>query len=85
INRVIHQAVERNEPPIQGRRRLRVYYATRVSSRPFTVLAFVNDPGLMPVNYRRYLEGVLRRSFGIRAAPVRLRLRARTRKEEERE
>jgi GTP-binding protein len=83
INRVLEEALERNQPPMRGRRRLRVYYGTQVSRRPFTVLVFVNDPRLMPENYRRYLERCLRRRFEIRAAPVRVRLRARGGKEQD--
>jgi GTP-binding protein len=81
INRAMTEAMRQNEPPMRGRRRLRVYYATQVSRRPFTVLAFVNDPKLIPKNYQRYLTGFFRRRFKIRAAPVRLRFRARTEKE----
>ena len=80
INRALQEAFEKNQPPMLGRRPLRLYYATQVSRRPFTVLAFVNDPARVPENYRRYLEAHLRQRFGIRAAPVRLRLRARTRR-----
>ena len=39
----------------------------------------MNDPELVPENYRRYLEGVFRKRFGIRSAPVRLQLRRRGR------
>jgi GTP-binding protein len=81
INRALEEAFERNQPPMRGRRRLRLFYGTQISQRPFTVLVFVNDPRLMPENYRRYLEGFLRRRFDIRAAPVRVRLRARAEKE----
>jgi GTP-binding protein len=77
INRVLQEAIRQNDPPVRGRRRLRLYYATQVSRRPFTVLVFVNDPDLVTENYRRYLQGFFRRSFDIRAAPVRIRLRAR--------
>jgi GTP-binding protein len=77
INRVLREALRRNEPPAGGRRPLRIFYGTQVSRRPFTVLVFVNDPELVPENYRRYLQRFLRRSFDIRAAPVRVRFRAR--------
>ena len=80
INRAVRDAFEKNQPPMRGKRRLRLYYATQVSQRPFTVLAFVNDPSLVRENFHRYLEGSLRQRFGIRAAPVRVRFRARTRK-----
>ena len=65
-----------------GRRRGRLLYTTQVSDRPFTALAFVNDPDLFPPSYRRYLEGQLRKRLELGSAPVRLRLRRRTRRDD---
>lgn len=79
LNRVLEEAVARNQPPAAGRRRPRFYYATQVSARPFTVLVFTSDPQAIPANYQRYLESFFRKRFGIRSAPVRVRLRARPR------
>ena len=55
----------------------RFFYATQIEQRPFTVLVFMNDPSLIARNYHRYLESFMRRRFGIRSAPVRVRLRGR--------
>ena len=63
VNRVLREALERNAPPLRGKRVPRLYYATCISTRPFTVLIFVNDPELIPRNYRRYLEASFRRAF----------------------
>lgn len=79
VNRALREAVDRNPPPGSGRRRARFYYATQTSSRPFTVLLFMNDPRLVTRNYRKYLESFFRTYFGLRSAPLRLRLRARDR------
>lgn len=79
LNRLLEEALDRNPPPLQGRRRARFYYATQVSSRPLTILAFVNDSRLIPKSYRRYLESWLRKRLDLRAAPLRLRLRTRPR------
>ena len=77
VNRVLQEAIERNVPPAAGRRRASFYYATQVSQRPLTIAVFMNDPKLVPANYRRYLEGVFRKHFAVRSAPVRLVLRGR--------
>ncbi len=77
VNRALADAVERNAPPMRGRRRARFFYATQTSSRPLTLLVFVNDPDLIPANYRKYVESFFRRRFGVRSAPVRVRFRAR--------
>ncbi len=79
INRALQEALGRNPPPRGGRRPVRFYYATQTSERPFTVLLFTNDPHLVPRHYRKYLESFFRSYFGLRSAPLRLRLRARGR------
>jgi len=77
LNRALEDAIAKNTPPLRGKRRARFFYATQVSSRPFTILAFMNDPTLIARNYLRYLESFMRKRFGIRSAPVRVRLRGR--------
>lgn len=81
INRALQEALDRNPPPRGGRRPVRFYYATQTSERPFTVLLFTNDPRLVPRHYRKYLESFFRSYFGLRSAPLRLRLRARGRRQ----
>ncbi len=77
VNRTLKEAVERYAPPLKGRRQARFYYATQTSSRPLTFLVFANDPDLIPVNYRRYIESFFRKRFRLRSAPLRVRCRAR--------
>ena len=47
------------------------------------MLLFTNDPRLVPRHYRKYLESFFRSYFGLRSAPLRLRLRARGRAQAE--
>lgn len=77
LNRALEDAIARNTPPLRGKKRARFFYATQIEQRPFTVLVFMNDPRLIARNYHRYLESFMRRRFGIRSAPVRVRLRGR--------
>ncbi len=81
VNRVLREAIAQNAPAVHGRKRARFYYATQTASVPLTILVFVNDPQLVPRNYHRYLESRLRRAFEIRSAPLRLRLRRRSRED----
>ncbi len=83
LNRALEEAVARYAPPMRGRRRARFFYATQTSSTPLTVLIFMNDPELVPDNYRKYLVSFFRERFGVRSAPLRLRLRARGRRGDE--
>ncbi|MBW2282276.1 MAG: ribosome biogenesis GTPase Der [Deltaproteobacteria bacterium] len=71
VNRVLRDAITRYVAPVSGHKRARFFYATQVSDRPFTVLVFVNDPRLVAMNYRRYLEGFFRKAFQIRSARAR--------------
>ena len=77
LNRALEDAIERNTPPLRGKRRAKFFYVTQISSRPFTILVFMNDPSLIARNYHRYLESFMRKRFAIRSAPVRVRLRGR--------
>jgi GTP-binding protein len=77
LNRALEDAIARNTPPLRGKRRPKFFYATQISSRPFTILVFMNEPALIARNYHRYLESFMRKRFGIRSAPVRVRLRGR--------
>lgn len=81
INRVIDAAVHLNPPPSHNGHQLKIYYATQVAARPPHIVLFVNDPELSHFSYERYLEHRLREAFGFHGSPIRLSLRARTRKE----
>ena len=83
LNRALEEATTRNVPPLRGKRRARFFYATQVATRPFTVLVFMNSPELIASNYQRYLEGFFRKRFGIRSAPLRVRLRGRAERDED--
>jgi GTPase len=77
---VLEEAVAAVEPPIQRGKRARVYYATAVSTSPPTITVFVNHPEHVTTAYLRYLENRLREGFPLEGTPVRMRLRARSRR-----
>jgi GTP-binding protein len=54
-----------------------VYYATQPTTRPPTIVLFVNDPGLLTADYQRYLERRLRAGFDLAGTPIRWVLRRR--------
>lgn len=81
LNRVIEEAERTHLPPAdRSGRQGKIYYATQPSTRPPTVVLFVNDPALFPDAYRRYLEGRLRQAFDFTGTPLRLQFRPRTRR-----
>lgn len=82
LNDIIAEAITITEPPSDKGRRLKIYYATQVSTKPPTFVLFVNDPQMMHFSYQRYLTNYLRKSFGLDATPIRLIVRARSSKDD---
>lgn len=78
LNRAVEEAETAVAPPADRRgRRLKIYYATQVATRPPTIALFVNHPGIVADTYLRYLEGRLRQRFDFEGTPLRLLVRAR--------
>jgi GTP-binding protein len=78
LNKIIEQAVERNEPPFHKGRRLKFYYGSQVSVKPPTFVCFVNYPEAVHFSYRRYLINQIREKAGLDKTPLRLIFRLRT-------
>lgn len=78
LNRVLHAAFDKYQPPGVGGRRLKFFYAVQVRNNPIIIRLFVNDPELRKSNYEAYLVNSLRDSFGLEGAPVVLQFRRRT-------
>lgn len=72
LNRVIKDATDRVQPPVVGTRRLKIYYATQVTSNPIRIKLFVNNPMRAQDSYRSYLVNQLRKAFGLEGAPITL-------------
>jgi len=77
LNERLREAVERVQPPAPRGRPVRFFYATQVGGRPPKVLIFVNRPGDIPVNYRRYIENNLREVLDMDGVPLKVLYRAR--------
>lgn len=56
----------------------KIYYATQVSTRPVSVLLFVNKPTLFDETYQRFFVSRLGELLGLEEVPIRLLLRQRT-------
>jgi GTP-binding protein len=79
LNRALHDALAGLQPPMGGRHRPKLFYATQTASEPFSVLVFASHPEAIPESYRRYLESFFRKRFALCSAPVRVRFRSRAR------
>ena len=77
LNDVINRAVLMKEPPIVGLKRMKIYYATQVASRPPKFIFFVNDANATHFSYQRYLENQLRQSFDFEGTGIQIEYRER--------
>lgn len=75
LNDVLNDATNSLQPPIQGTRRLKIYYATQSGVQPPIFVLFVNDENLMIFSYERYLENYFRKTFDFTGTPIRFVLR----------
>ena len=77
LNDVINKAVLMKEPPIVGLKRMKIYYATQVATRPPKFVFFVNDSNASHFSYQRYLENQLRQSFDFEGTGIQIEYRER--------
>ena len=82
LNRVIETASKKTPAPMVRGKRLKVYYGLQVATNPQTIRLFVNDPKLATPAYLAYIERSIRSRFGLEGAPLRIFIKARTRKGE---
>ena len=80
LNNAIEKAAKKTLSPMIKGKRLKIYYGLQVSTNPQTVRLFVNDPKLVTPAYLSYIEKAIRGRFGLEGAPLRIFLKARTRK-----
>lgn len=80
LNEVVNKAILMNEPPIVALKRLKVYYATQVASKPPKFVFFVNDLQSRHFSYERYLENQLRNSFDFKGTGIEIEYRERKEK-----
>jgi GTPase len=83
LNRFLRAMMERQPPPLRGKRRLKLFYATQlVPPRPRALqvpvfLLFVNDPRLLPESYMNFLRARLREKWEFPGLPILLNSRGR--------
>ena len=70
INEVLAEAIAMNPTPQDKGRRLKILYATQVSTGPPTFVFFVNNKDLLHFTYERYLDNQFRLNFGFDGTPI---------------
>ena len=77
LNDVLNDAVNALQPPMQGGKRLKIYYATQGGVQPPSFVLFVNEEKLMFFAYERYLKNFFRKTFVLEGTPIRIMIRGR--------
>ncbi|HSE48763.1 MAG TPA: ribosome biogenesis GTPase Der [Terriglobales bacterium] len=80
MNRFL-KSVDFERASVPYARKVKIYYMTQVSVGPPTFLLFTNKDVKLHFSYERYLENRIREAFGFLGTPLRLRVRAREKRE----
>jgi GTP-binding protein len=70
LNRVLHEAWQRSEPPHRKGKRPNFLYAAQAGKRPPKFFLFGNRLDSLDSSYVKYMENCLRRAFGLEGAPI---------------
>ena len=81
LNRFFEEVLQRHPPPTQKNRPIKLYYVTQAEARPPTFVVVTNYPELVHCSYQRYVANQLRERFGFEGTPLRVRYRAKRKKE----
>lgn len=80
LNRFFEEVIERHPPPTMHHRAVRLYYITQASVAPPTFVIMCNQPNDVHFSYQRYVENQIRKRFGFKGTPIRLRYRGKKRR-----
>ncbi|MCG8615233.1 MAG: ribosome biogenesis GTPase Der [Desulfobacterales bacterium] len=72
VNRIIEDAVYREEPSLHKGRRIKFFYSAQVATRPPTFVCFVNYPNAVHFSYKRYLLNQFRQMIPLSLTPIKL-------------
>ena len=75
LNDLILDCVRASEPPSVNGKRLKIKYATQLSTNPPNFILFVNETALMHFSYKRYLENCLRKAYDFSGTPIKITVR----------
>ena len=81
LNEVIQDAQTMNLAPNFNGGRLKILYASQVSTAPPTIVLFVNNIEFMHFSYQRYIENRLRETFNFDGTPINIVCRNKGRKD----
>jgi GTP-binding protein len=80
LNRFFEEVIETHPPPTMHHRVVRLYYITQASVAPPTFVIMANQPKDVHFSYQRYVVNQIRKRFGFKGTPIRVRYRGKKRK-----
>jgi GTP-binding protein len=81
LNRFFEKVLATHPPPTSGGKAPRLFYITQAEAGPPLFVVMASDPEKLHFSYRRYVQNQLREHFGFEGVPVRVRYKARRRRE----
>ncbi|MGB0910436.1 MAG: ribosome biogenesis GTPase Der [Nitrospirales bacterium] len=75
LNQFLQRALEKNPLPLRAGHPVKSVYITQVATKPPTFALFVRHSGDVNKTYQRYLENVLRQTFGFIGTPIKILVR----------
>jgi len=72
LNDVLLEAIRTQPPPSVKGRDLRINFVQQPQASPPVFLCYTNHPDLIPDNYTRFLERIIREKFGFQGVPLTL-------------
>lgn len=82
LNDVLNEAMQKQQPPSDKGKRLKIYYATQSSTAPPTFVIFCNSKDLFHYSYLRFIENQIRAAFGFEGTPLHFILREKGQKDQ---
>ena len=81
LNRFFEEVLEKHPPPTMHHRPIRLYYITQATIGPPTFVVMANEPNAVHFSYQRYVVNQIRKRFGFRGTPIRVRYRGKKKRE----
>ena len=82
LNRFFEEVLEKHPPPTMHHRSVRLYYITQASVAPPTFVIMTNSPKDVHFSYQRYVVNQIRKRFGFKGTPIRVRYRGKKSRKE---
>jgi GTP-binding protein len=78
LNRFFEEVLDRQPPPTNSGRAVRLYFVTQASIAPPTFVFTANYPEKVHFSYQRFVSNQIRERFGFEGTPLRVHYRPRT-------